>query len=164
MIAWRNSSPNGFGDLIASMQWDKLKSSSQKRINIWMTIWKLFHYVSSDWIWLPYSYPQDHTITECHRQALKSCTSSKTLLSSIRHFPLQSVTFLFNPRLSSLIGHFRFERCSRLNDFGLIRSCLQSHHMSCLFSRSHQDCNVTKVHQDCIFDLWQAQKCSLDPG
>jgi hypothetical protein len=58
------------------MQRDKFKSSSQKRISIWMIIWKLVHYVSSDWIWLPHFYPQDYVITEWHRQALKSCAPS----------------------------------------------------------------------------------------
>jgi hypothetical protein len=61
-------------DCIDAMR--QFQSLSQKQISIWMTIWKLLHYVSSDCTWLPRFYPQDHAITEWHRQALKSCTPS----------------------------------------------------------------------------------------
>jgi hypothetical protein len=71
---WWTSSPDCLRYLIALLQWDKFKSSPQKPVSIWMTIWKLFHYVSTDCLWLSHFYSQDYAITEWHRQTLISPT------------------------------------------------------------------------------------------
>jgi hypothetical protein len=54
------------------------------------------------------------------------------------HLPIP----LFSSTALSIPPMVRFEGRRRFNVFGFIRSRLQNHPMSCLFSKSHQDCNV----------------------